>query len=179
MQHFVQQAPRIVTSRLILREIMSTDAAVIYRLNSDPDVILWRGVAPMMDLNEAEQLIFKWRQAFALNRGVRWGIEMDGRLIGTCGAKQISLQHKRAEISYDLLPEFWNRGIMTEALSAMTQLLLTEFNLQSIEANIAPSHYASAKVLTKLGFTSEALFRNNYYHERWWDSQIWSKHRAS
>jgi len=158
---------------------MSNESAVIYRLNSDPDVILWRGVAPIEDQSEAEQLIFGWRQAFALNRGVRWGIEMDGRLIGTCGAKQISVQHKRAEISYDLLPEYWNRGIMTEALTAMTQLLLTGFNLQSIEANIDPSHLASAKVLTKLGFTPEALFKNNYYHERWWDSQIWSKHGTS
>jgi [ribosomal protein S5]-alanine N-acetyltransferase len=179
MQQFVKQVPRMVTARLILREIMSIDYTVIHRLNSDPDIILWRGVAPMKEIDDVKQLIFSWRQAFALNRGVRWGIELDGKLIGTCGAKQISLQHKRAEISYDLLSEYWNRGIMTEALTAMTQILLTEFNLQSIEANIDPSHLASAKVLTKLGFTPEALFKNNYYHERWWDSQIWSKHRTS
>lgn len=108
---------------------------------------------------------------------MRWGIlHREGQtLIGTAGIKHIDYEHKRAEISYELVPGWWNRGIMTEVLTKICSYALNDLELHSLEANIDPRHDASRRVLEKLDFKNEAHFRENWFHEGWWDSSIWVK----
>lgn len=168
--------PEIKTERLLLRAVNGADTAVIFRLYGMNEVMQFRGEACFTEITEAEKLIFHWRKLFGTANGIRWGIEFrqTGKLIGTVGFKQISHTHLRADLGYELDPQWWNRGIMTEAVKAVTAFGFEKLNLHSVEANITPGHIASQRVLEKMGFRNEAHFRENYFYEGWWDSGIWS-----
>jgi ribosomal-protein-alanine N-acetyltransferase len=97
-------------------------------------------------------------------------------LIGTAGIRSISWQHLRAEMGYELDPQHWNKGLMTEALTEITRYCFQALKLHTIEANIAPANLASARVLEKLTFVKEAHFRENWYYQGWWDSIIYTLH---
>ncbi|HET6990228.1 MAG TPA: GNAT family N-acetyltransferase [Bacteroidia bacterium] len=172
---FPKTFPELKTERLKLRLVSGMDSPIILRLYSDGNVMKQRGEPVFSTEAQAGKLIFYWRKLFAEENGLRWGIVelKSGKLIGTVGFKKIMHQHFRADIGYELDPEYWNKGIMTEAVKVVTEFGFTEMNLHSIEANITPDHLASKRVLEKLGFRQEALFRENYFYEGWWDSAIW------
>lgn len=173
---FPDSFPVLKTERLKLRLISGNDVQTIFRLYADARVMQQRGEPVFEKEEQVQKLIFHWRKLFAEENGIRWGIEFkqSGKLIGTVGIKKIFHRHFRADIGYDLDPNWWNRGIMTEAVKAITEYGFTKMNLHSFEANITPDHIASRRVLEKLGFKLEAHFRENYYYEGWWDSAIWS-----
>ncbi len=157
--------------------LSSKDRAFIHRLFSDKQVQEFRGATPFNTMEEAEHQLWDWRKKFASQEGIRWGIlHREGQtLIGTVGLKHIDYLHKRAEISYELIPGWWNRGIMTEVLTKICSYAINDLQLHSLEANIDPRHNASRRVLEKLDFKNEAHFRENWFHEGWWDSSIWVK----
>jgi ribosomal-protein-alanine N-acetyltransferase len=176
---FPKSFPELKTERLSLRMIHGTDVEIIFRLYNDARVMFQRGEPVFENKNEAEKIIFHWRKLFGEENGLRWGIvfRATGKLIGTVGFKTILHQHLCADIGYELDPDWWNRGVMTEAVKAVTDYGLNKMNLHSIEANITPDHIASRRVLEKLGFKLEAHYRENYFYQGWWDSAIWVKKR--
>ncbi len=173
---FPKVFPELKTERLKLRLISGIDASTVFHLYSDVRVMQQRGEPVFEHSTQAEKLIFYWRKLFAEENGLRWGIEFKqtGKLIGTVGFKRIFHQHFRADIGYELDPNWWNRGIMTEAVKVVTDFGFDKMNLHSFEANITPDHIASKRVLEKLGFKMEAHFHENYFYEGWWDSAIYA-----
>jgi [ribosomal protein S5]-alanine N-acetyltransferase len=176
MLSFPSVFPELLTERLKLRAVHIPDAALVYALYSDPRVQHYRGEPVFQKKAEAGKLVFSWQKLFATQKGIRWGIEWkeNDALIGTLGFKEILHQHRRAVTGYELDPAHWNKGIMTEALQAVCDFGFREMKFHSFEANITPGHLASQRVLEKLGFKAEALYRENFYYGHWWDSQIWS-----
>lgn len=166
------------TPNLLLRPLRAADAPAIYTFYSTPEMMAWRGAAVFTTPDEAEALLFHWRKLEALQRGFRVGIawKETGQLIGTAGFKHIDHTHHSGEIGYELLPAFWNRGYMTEAMQPLIAQTAARYQLHTVTANIDPGHTASKRVLEKLGFVQEAHYRENYFFERWWDSAIWVKH---
>jgi RimJ/RimL family protein N-acetyltransferase len=57
--------------------------------------------------------------------------------------------------------QFWGRGIMTEAVAAVTDFCFDDFPLRRISAEVFANNPASARVLEKAGFTFEGRFKNN------------------
>jgi ribosomal-protein-alanine N-acetyltransferase len=173
---FPTNFPELKTERLLLRMIHDSDAEIIFRLYANEKVMLQRGEPVFENKSQAEKIIFYWRKLFAQENGLRWGIvfRSTGKMIGSVGFKKIEQQHLRAVMGYELDPDWWNRGIMTEAVKAVSDFGLNEMKLHSIEANITPDHVASRRVLEKLGYKMEAHYRENYFYEGWWDSAIWS-----
>ncbi len=64
-----------------------------------------------------------------------------------------------AEIGYWLGEEFWGRGIMTEAVAALTDWGFANFALHRIYAGVLESNPASSRVLEKAGYQLEARLR--------------------
>src|SRR5262249_10195989 len=112
--------PVLETERFILREVTPDDTAAIFRIMADPRVTRYFGVAPMASVDEAATRVHAIRSAFAEGSGVRWAIARrgDGQFIGSCGFWRLVKPHFRAEIGYELAPEFWGQGVMPEAVAA-------------------------------------------------------------
>ncbi len=156
--------PQLETPRLMLREITLDDAVEVFRIYSDPQVMRYWGSPPLQSIDEARRKIEDITAAFRDKDGIRWGITRKGsnRLIGSCGHWRLMKAHFRSEIGYELAPEYWDQGIMTEALGAVIRFGFEAIGLHSIEAQIDPANLASRKVLEKLGFVQEGYLRENY-----------------
>jgi [ribosomal protein S5]-alanine N-acetyltransferase len=157
--------PVLETERFVLRAPASEDIDDIFRIMSDVRVTRYFGTLPMRARVEAEQRVERILSAFQEHEGVRWAIgdRASGRLAGTAGFWRLIKPHYRAEIGYELAPEWWGRGVMTEAVGAMLGFGFTSMGLHSVEAQIHPDNSASRRVLEKLGFVQEGHLRENFY----------------
>lgn len=157
--------PVLETERLVLRAVTPADAADMFGIMRDPRVARYFGSAPMVSVDEAAERIDRISVAFGEQTGVRWAITRreHSQLVGTCGYWRLVKPHFWAEIGYELAPEQWGRGIMTEAIGAVLQWGFTTMGLHRVEAQIHPANIGSQRVLEKLGFVQEGYFRENYY----------------
>ncbi|MHC0035365.1 GNAT family N-acetyltransferase [Pseudoneobacillus sp. C159] len=157
--------PKLETERLVLREIVSTDAQTIFDCFSNEDVTRYYGMEPMTELEQANQLIQLFSKNHTEKRGIRWGIELkvSGELIGTIGFNNWAPKHKRAEIGYDLHPLFWRKGYASEAISLISTYGFRKLGLTRIGAVVYLENESSNQVLLKLGFQHEGILRSYMY----------------
>lgn len=158
--------PVIETDRLLLRQLTEADSGRILALRSDKTTLEFLGKAPMQHEDEALALINTIQNNIDNNTGITWAVALKEEphlLIGTLGFWRIIKEHFRAEIGYMLLPEYFNKGYMTEAIHFANDFAFNQMNLHSIEANINPANKASEALLLKMGFKKEAYFKENFY----------------
>ena len=157
--------PVLKTERFVLRAVEPGDAPAIFRIMNDPRVIRYFGRLPMATPPEADEHVQAIQAAFHEQSGIRWAItrRAGGEFLGSCGYWRLMVPHARAEIGYELAPEWWGQGVMTEALAAVLDFGFTVLGLHSVEAQIHPANTGSRRVLEKLGFVQEGYFRQNYY----------------
>ncbi|MBC7933762.1 MAG: GNAT family N-acetyltransferase [Rhizobacter sp.] len=162
-----QPFPVLTTERLLFRELLPTDSDQVYKLRSNPTAMQFLDKAPLTSKEEALDLISKIKNGVETNDCITWAIALKEEpdiLIGTIGYWRIVKEHYRAEIGYMLLPQYFNKGYMTEAINKLNDYAFNEMNLHSIEANINPANAASEAILLKTGFIKEAYFKENYYY---------------
>lgn len=157
--------PILETERLLLRELTKEDAHDLFLLRSDPEVLRYVDREPLQTIEEAEGLIQRIQTSFANADGISWAVclKETNEFIGLVGLWRIIKEHFRAEIGYTLMPQYWNKGYVTEALNAVIPYGFKQMKLHSIEANISPENAASIRTAEKLGFVKEAHFKENYY----------------
>lgn len=159
--------PVIETERLKLRCIIPGDAPQLFLLRSDPKIMEFLDREPFKTIEEATVFIKeKVLDNIENNDGILWVIELKdqpGKLIGTTGFWRFDKAHYRTEIGYMLHSDYWQKGIMKEAVKASIQWLFKETDTHSIEANINPGNDPSAALLKSVGFVQEAYFTENYY----------------
>jgi RimJ/RimL family protein N-acetyltransferase len=89
-----------------------------------------------------------------------FAIEVDGEAVGGIGLHPGRDVHRRsAEIGFWLGEPFWGRGIMTEAVQAVTRHAFDVLGLSRVHASVFEWNTASARVLEKAGYTLEATLR--------------------
>ena len=89
-------------------------------------------------------------------------IEVDGKAVGSIGLLLHSdVERVSAEIGYWLSEEYWGKGIVTEALKAVTQHAVTSFELTRVYAVPYATNEASHRVLEKAGYEREGRLRAN------------------
>jgi len=158
----VSDFPILKTERLILREIVATDAPALFAIYSDVDAMRWFGTDPLTDVEEAVKHVetfAEWRKA--INPGTRWAIVQNttGRLIGTCGLFKWSPSRRSCTVGYELAQQAQGNGFMCEALSAILDWGFEYMSLNRIEAQVHPENKPSISLITLLGFAREGLLR--------------------
>lgn len=74
-----------------------------------------------------------------------------------------------------LHPQYWNKGLMSEAISKVIDFGFNEMKLHSIEAVINPANNVSRQVLKKFDFIKEAYFKEKFFfEEKFWDQEVYS-----
>ena len=154
--------PILQTARLHLREILDSDVQVLFVIYGNADAMKFFGLDPITKIEDAQKLVEIFRSWRSLpNPGVRWGIEHseDKKLIGTCGLFKWNRNWKSCTIGYELAPEYWGKGFMSEALQVALKYGFGEMQLNRIEAQIHPQNSASIQLAERLGFKNEGLMR--------------------
>lgn len=156
--------PQLITERLVLREITAQDVESIYKLLSDPEVVKYDTFELFTDIKQASNLIEWFSEEFRRERAIFWGISLKSQseIIGFCKC-EIEIPKIRADFGYDLRAEYWNRGIMTEALGAVIDFTFNKVDVNRIEASVSIENNASIRVLEKLGFAKEGVLRKRSY----------------
>jgi ribosomal-protein-alanine N-acetyltransferase len=128
--------PRLETDRLTLRKLSQKDVNAVFKNYSDPDVAKWFFEQPYTDIKQAVQIIDQFNHEFMQGQGITWAIILkdNSTCIGTCGYGEVVIG-ERGEIGFDLAKEHWNRGLMTEALTAIINYGFEVLDLSIVEAH--------------------------------------------
>lgn len=171
-QRVFETFPILTTPRLVLRELRcetvdSDDVTAAHAILADPRVMRYTGRHPHTSLEESRLNLERNRRLFENHAGLKWAITRrgDDRLIGTCGHWRLLKEHNRSEIGYELAPELWGQGLMTEALRAILRYGFVEMQLHSTEAQTDPENRRSRILLERLGFQLDGVRREDFYFE--------------
>lgn len=170
--------PEIKTKRLLMRRMTDADAPELLFLRSDEKTMQYIDREKTKSLEEAAAFIQMINIAIDKNESVMWAITLSdkpGTVIGNISYWRIINQHYRAEVGYMLHPDFWNKGLMKEALLSVIDFGFNEIKLHSIEAHINPENAVSGILLEKCGFVREAYFKEDFYFRgKFIDSAVYS-----
>ncbi|MCM1991675.1 GNAT family N-acetyltransferase [Oceanirhabdus seepicola] len=156
--------PEIFTERLVLREIKQEDAESIYKLRSNPEVARYETFKPYTNIKQAEDTIKWFSDDYKNKKAITWGISLkeSHEIIGILHC-EIEIPKVRADFGYDLRPEYWNKGIMTETVKALLDFTFNKIDVYRIESAVSTQNYGSARVLEKSGFIKEGILRKRSF----------------
>ena len=133
----------IETSRLILRRAVREDAEPMFRnWASNPEVTKFLTWPAHSNIAVSEMVIGSWLQEYEKDSYYQWMIELKeiGQPIGSISVVRQNDRVEEAEIGYCIGSQWWHRGIMTEALSAVIAYLFDEVGVNRITARHDPNN---------------------------------------
>ena len=144
--------PTLHTPRLTLRACTLDDVDSLHRLWTDPKVrrYLWDNI--IISRERAEETVRD-----SLDCVQRYGVghwlvlirETDA-LAGFCGFI-VREDGEDPELLYGLAPEYWGRGLVTEAATAALQWAFVDRGFNRVTAATDPPNIASVRVMERLG----------------------------
>lgn len=157
--------PIISTERLILRRPLMEDAADLFEMRSDPQVMQYIPRPLAKTLADVHELLAMIDGFVEKNERINWAIQWreTGKVLGMIGYVNIKPEHSRAEVGYALVRAWQRKGVMQEALEAVIDFGFDVMNLHSIEAIIDEENVASGALLEKAGFRQEARFVEDFF----------------
>ncbi|WP_455660613.1 GNAT family N-acetyltransferase [Pradoshia sp.] len=157
--------PVLETERLCLRKIENKDISDMFEYGSNPEVTKYVTWSTHKSLEDTKGFM-----EFALGQYEKkdlapWGIEWKetGKLIGTIDFVSWSISNRTAEIGYVLSPDYWGKGITTEAARRVIEFGFKEMNLVRIQARCFTENAGSERVMQKAGMTFEGIIRKGLY----------------
>ncbi|MFJ7666374.1 GNAT family N-acetyltransferase [Lysinibacillus sp. NPDC097195] len=159
--------PTFKTQRFILRQAVVDDCHDLFELYSDEEVTRYLPLAPFVTIENALDELDWYDTIFKEQTGLRWVIEVkeSKKIIGTCGFLNYEHAHNRIEIGYDLMPSYWGKGVMKEALQCIIPFAFETMAIHKIEAKVEPANQASITLLEKLNFFKEGVLRQHEFEK--------------
>jgi [ribosomal protein S5]-alanine N-acetyltransferase len=145
-----------ISNRISLREIKRSDQGYIFNGLSNPEVIRYYGVSFVTYEATREQM--DWYESLVAKGEGRWWAIVDPKnetFFGAIGLNHLQKIHRKAEIGYWLLPQYWGKGIIKEVIPFIIEYGFRNFGLHRIEALVETGNTGSAKILTQAGFNYE------------------------
>ncbi len=162
IQIFFGHFPIIDLGDIILREITSDDAQdyLDYMSNDKMASFLTKENRPV-NFDAALEEVKYWGSLFPTKKSIYWGIALkdNNKLIGTAGFNMISFINSRAEISYDLDPKFWGKGMMLRAIKAILRFADETLGVIRTQATVIIDNQRSINVLERCGFQREGYLK--------------------
>ena len=167
--------PTLYWRGIKLRRILKTDIDDVYEYASDPvtsEYLLWSPhPTKAFTKKYLDHLDKKYRRAEFYD----WGIEFEGKMIGTCGFTCFSIENNSAEIGYVLNKRYWGRGIAKEAARMVMDFGFAELSLNRIEARYMVENDASRIVMEKCFMKPDGVLRSSIYcKKRYRDVGVYS-----
>jgi len=152
--------PILETQRLRLEPLAAGDAAFIFPLMADHEVMAFWDVPEIDDPDVVADVVEGHVGEMTAGRAVYWAIRTLGEnaFIGTCDLSEIDRRHKRAEVGFMLGRDSWGNGYAQEAMSAVMSFAASS-GLRRLLARTHLGNRRSDSLLEKLGFEEEGILR--------------------
>ena len=143
------------TDRLFLRKMRSADLKALLRIFTDPRVMASFG-GELFDRDQMQRwldsnLEHQEQHGYGLFAVI---YKANGELIGDCGLEHMDVEGVReTELGYDLRSDYWNRGLATEAATAVRTFAFETLYLPRLISLIRTGNEASRRVSEKIGMT--------------------------
>jgi [ribosomal protein S5]-alanine N-acetyltransferase len=144
-----------------LREFRHSDANNYLKVLKHPKVSIYipDSFIPKTRMDSVKEM-FLQQSLFSQRKTIFWVIANDkDELIGTCGYENWQKQQYRLEISYELHPDYWGRGIATSALKLIIDFGFKYLSARRIEAFTLPCNEKSNRLLERLHFKLDGNLR--------------------
>ncbi len=150
---------KLQTERLLLRELTPSDDKGIFELDSNPKVHEYVGKNPIVNIEQARDVIAFIQQQYVDNGIGRWAV-IDKKTKAFMGWAGLKLYQAEAnghsnfyELGYRFMPKYWGKGYATEASKAILDYGFNVMGLKEIFAMTDINHKASQHVLEKCGMS--------------------------
>lgn len=153
--------PEIKTERLLLRQFAESDLTNVFKGLSHPDIIKYYGVNyNSLEATKAQMHFFTDLEKN--ETGIWWAVcSLDNQIFyGAGGLNSLSKEHKKAEIGFWLLPDFWGKGIMTEAMPLICKYGFEKLELHRIEGLVETENSNCKSAMAKLDFSHEGTMKD-------------------
>ncbi len=165
--------PTLQGKLITLRRLRRSDAASIQRHANNRDIarFLPRLPSPYI-MAEARKWITLTARLARDDKAYNFGIEdgESGEIVGMIGLRNINRQDRNAEVGYWIGRSFQRRGYAGEALRLILKFAFTELRLVRVYAVVHQNNVASVKLLDRIGFVREGVWRKaSRINRRWYD----------
>jgi RimJ/RimL family protein N-acetyltransferase len=147
----------IGTRRLILRPLRESDAAAIFTLYNDWNVVRWLSSPPWPYTRaDAESYVRAALDPTNEAAAIVFALKLQDRLIGSIGLRRRPASNLQSEaglnIGYWLGTPYWRHGYMSEALRALVNHVFALTPAEAIYSGAFAGNRASLRVQEKAGF---------------------------
>jgi len=163
----------IETERLLLRELLESDAEKMFEMDSNPNVHIFVGKNPLKHIDETHEYIRLIQQQYKDFGTGRWAVilKQTGEFIGWSGIKFITSEinnHKDFyEIGYRFIEKHWGKEYATESGKAFIEYAFNIMKVDAVYAYADEGNENSRKILEKLGLK----YINSFEYEG--ETEVW------
>lgn len=154
------------TARVAVRPWHGADADRFFDMYRRPEVTDWIGARPMVDREEAVEMIGRITDRLAIDpRYGSWAVidRLTGLAVGSVLLKSLPGGAGEIEIGWQMHPDSWGRGLATEAAGAVLAYGF-ENGLDEVWAVTYLDNHRSARVCEKLGMQLLGITHRWYEH---------------
>jgi len=144
------------TVRLLLRPVNLNDLSDIHEFSSDPEVAELAGFQPSESLEMSAKRMLEYMDD---NETLAVVLKSENKLIGTISIQKrewtmypIDRRRKGREFGFDLNKKYWGRGLMPEAVKAVSEYCFNTLDYDFLTAGHFVENTQSARAIEKCGF---------------------------
>jgi RimJ/RimL family protein N-acetyltransferase len=163
------------TERLILREMLPSDAEALFVMDSNPNVHQYLWNKPLTSIDEVYQYIEKVRNQYLENNIGRFVVVLKETkdLIGWAGLKynteKVNNKVSFYDIGYRLNEKFWGKGYASEASFAWLDYGFNVMKIKIMEAAAHTDNIASNRILQKIGLKMTEQYLEEGVSWNWYE----------
>lgn len=145
--------------RVTLHPVEEGDLEFLQETLNHPEVR--PGIAATDPINLEQER--DWFESFVEDDSVQFLVCADGERAGTIGLTDVNERSGNAEVGYFYHPDYWGNGYATDALGEVVDFAFGQRRLHKVYARAFAFNDASRRVLEKVGFEQEGLFREQTF----------------
>ena len=163
------------TERLILREMLVSDAEALFEMDSNPKVHQYLWNKPLTNSSEVQSYIESVNNQYLENNIGRFVVVLKetNELMGWAGLKynteMVNNKIHFYDIGYRLNERFWGKGYASEASFAWLDYGFNVMKIKVMEAAAHSDNIASNKILLKIGLKMTEQYLEDGVYWNWYE----------
>ncbi|MGN1123442.1 MAG: GNAT family N-acetyltransferase, partial [Eubacterium sp.] len=155
---------KIYTERLILRQIREEDYIDMYRYTVKEEVARYVTWSVHQSIEDTKAVCKMWADEYKNGNKYHWAIVYDNRVIGNI--EIVKIVDTTGFLGWQIDSEYWNKGIMTEAATAVRDYMFSQIGIEALEAEYMKENIGSGRVMQKIGMKEIPILESLSYQIR-------------